>query len=128
MGILDKWPFVKREEIARREREFDERMFPFGFEEQRNKMRETLAELIPTPASKMQYLLFACLLAKDKYMMSGWQESGLVEAKKLIDKVLKSTEDEKRLILTLARMDTEAKSLESYPTAEEVRKEARLVR
>jgi hypothetical protein len=126
MSIFDHWPFVKRAEIARREREFDERMFPFGFEEHRRKMRDTLMELIPTPRSKVQYLLFACLLAKDKYILSNWSESGLIEARKQIDKVLNNTEEEKLLILTLARMDAETDSIENYPTAAQVRREAGL--
>jgi hypothetical protein len=126
MGILNNWPFVKRDELARRDREFDERIFPLGFDAQREKMKETLADLIPTPASKMQYLLFACLLAKDKYLQSDQTEEGLLSAKKVIDKVLRNTEEEKLLILTLARMDSNTFSLDEYPTPEQVRKEAGL--
>jgi hypothetical protein len=125
MSIFDYWPFKKRAEIKRQEEEFNERMFPLGFDEQRYMITKTLTELIPdTPARNVRYLLFACLLAKEKYIQSGFSESGLRQARAQIDKVLRNTEEEKELILTLARMDAETTSLGTYPTADEVRAQA----
>ncbi|MDR3224945.1 MAG: hypothetical protein LBT52_01465 [Clostridiales Family XIII bacterium] len=126
MRLLNGWPFVSKEVRARQEREFDERIFPLGMEAQRDKMKEVLLALIPKSASKIQYILFACLLSKDLYLQNDKTEEGIRLAKARLDKILRNTEEEKLLIMTLAQMDAETDSLETYPTPEQVRKTAGL--
>jgi len=126
MSIFNGWPFVSKEERSRREQEFDERIFPLGMEAQREKMKEVLLALVPDSASKIQYILFACLLSKDLYLQNGKTEKGILLAKRKIDKILHNTKEEKLLIMTLAKMDADTDSLETYPTPEQVRKMAGL--
>ena len=126
MGIFNGWPFVKKSETERREREFDERMFPLGFDEQRGKIMQLLQELIPSPDKQLQYLMFATVMVKEHYLNNDRSKSSLIQAKKKIDSVVKITEQEKWMIVALAWLDTEATSLDNYPTADQVRKAAKL--
>jgi hypothetical protein len=120
MGILDGFPFVSKEERVRREQEFDNRVLPFGIEQQRDAVKRLLSALIPDGIDKPETLLFAFLVAKDAYTKNYKGDPGTDAARKQLDRILRRSEREKALILAAVKLDTEITSLDDYPTAEEV--------
>jgi hypothetical protein len=124
MSIFNNWPFVSKAEQQRNAEDFDAMVFPFGVEAQREKMKDTLSTLIKNPKVQTNLLLFACMRAKETYIKEGQGSRALEEAKKVIGKIMLKliTEDEKMLILALARLDSEIDSLAEYPTPDDVHK------
>ena len=124
MGIFSGFPFETKKDIDRRNREFDERMFPFGAEKQWEKTKEVLSVLVDEKHIKRDMIHFAYMSAKDRY--TTYMEEGFGEeaAIKELDRVLKKKNEVKKLILTLIKLDTEIEAFEDYPTPERVREVA----
>ncbi|MDR1028164.1 MAG: hypothetical protein LBL63_01955 [Clostridiales Family XIII bacterium] len=124
MGIFEGFPFVNKEERERRAREFNERVFPFGVETQREAVKGLLTELIPASPHKPDILLFAFIVAKDAYTAKGKGTQGIDAAHRALDRALRKGEREKALILAAVQADAEITTLDAYPTAEQVRAKA----
>jgi hypothetical protein len=121
MGLLDGWPFRSREDIERKNREFNERVMPLG-DRQKDLAMALLGELKPTGSrNDRKELLFAYLVAKDKYVQKGKGEEGSEAMNAELKKLRFLSEHEQRIIKTLVRYDSEIIDINYYPTAEKIR-------
>ncbi|MDR1495927.1 MAG: hypothetical protein LBS67_03290, partial [Clostridiales Family XIII bacterium] len=98
MGLLDGWPFRSREEMERKNREFDERVIPLG-PEQKELAQNVLAKLKP-PKSRndKKELLFGYLVGKDKYVQNGKGEDGMAAMSAELKKLKFLSDEENRII------------------------------
>ena len=126
MGMLSGFPFETKKDRERKSREYDERMFPLGAEKQWEKTLEVLDALVGDKVNKYDMISYTYLVAKDKYTTYKEDGLGAEAAKNELDRALKKNEEAKKLILTLIQLDTEAKSLDDFPTPERVREAAAL--
>jgi hypothetical protein len=121
MGLLDGWPFRSREEIERRNREFDERVMPLGGG-QKDRALSILEELKPQGSrNDGKELLFGYLIGKDKYVQKGKGESGMEAMSAELNKLKFLSDEEKRVIRALVKYDSEIINIDYYPTAEKIR-------
>ncbi|MDR1042361.1 MAG: hypothetical protein LBL54_00470 [Clostridiales Family XIII bacterium] len=121
MGLLDGWPFRNKEEIERRNREFDERVMPLG-PEQKELALTVLNELKPsTSRNDSKDLLFGYLVGKDKYVIKGKGEDGMAAMTAELDKLKFFTKEEKLVIKALVKYDSEVINIDYYPSAEKIR-------
>ena len=118
MGWFDGFPFVSKEERERRKRDFEKRISPFGLDEQREKLKVTLAELFPD-INELDSL-FAYYDAKDSYTIKENKEEGAVAARMKLRKQRWIDGRKETIILRLIEMETELTSLDDFPTAEDV--------
>ena len=119
MSILDTL-FVSKEERQRRAKEFDGRVFPFGMEEQRETVRKLLSTQLGKGRGKENELLFAYLIAKDKYLLNDKGEKGLKNACAQLKNLGWLSKGQKKFILALVLMDTEIQSIEEYPSEDDI--------
>jgi hypothetical protein len=121
MGIFDGWPFHSKEEIERKNREFNERVIPLG-PAQKDRALAVLKELRP-PKSRndSKELLFCYLVSKDKYLLKGKGQEGMAAMTSELDRLKFLSGEEKRLIKTLVAYDSEIIDLNYYPSAEKIR-------
>ena len=119
MGLLDGL-FVSKEERARRAREFDQRVFPFGLEAQRQAARDLLSTQLGKGRSKDNELLFAFIVAKDKYLLENKGDAGYQAAVRQLKKLGWISKDQKNFILAFLLLETRIQSLDEYPTEEDV--------
>lgn len=122
MGLLDGFLFVSKEERFRRQKEFDDRVFPLGVEVQRALVEKTLSELIDDRNNRPEIQLFAYLSAKDKYILHEKSEKALALAKKELERVIRKNNRAVSLILSLIQLDSEISSIEDYPGVEAIRR------
>ena len=118
MGLFDGFPFTSKEERERRKKDFDNRVVPFGAEEQRDKVRETLKVLFP----KVDLLdaTFAFFNAKDAYTLKDTEEEGLAAARLKLSKIRWIDGRTMTILLRYVQLETKATSLEDYPTPEDI--------
>ncbi|MDR1293099.1 MAG: hypothetical protein LBJ91_06885 [Clostridiales Family XIII bacterium] len=121
MGLLDGWPFRSKEDIERRNREFDERVIPLG-PEQKDMALAVLDELKP-PGSRndSKELLFGYLVGKDKYVMKGKGDDGMAAMAVELNKLKFLSEGEKRIIKALVKYDSDIINIDYYPSAQKIR-------
>ena len=119
MSILDTL-FVSKEERQRRAKEFDRRVFPFGLEEQREIVSKLLSTQLGKGRGKENELLFAYLIAKDKYLLNDKGETGINRALAQLKNLGWLSKGQKKFILALVLLDTEIQSIEDYPSEDDV--------
>jgi hypothetical protein len=121
MSLLDGWPFRNKEDIERKNREFNDRVMPLG-PGQKDLALSVLGELKP-PRSRndKKELLFAYLVAKDKYVQKGKGDEGMAVMDAELKKLKYLSQDEMRLIIALIKYDSEIIDINYYPTAEKIR-------
>jgi hypothetical protein len=121
MGLLDGWPFRSKEDIDRRNREFDERVIPLG-PEQKDLAQAVLEELKP-PRSRndKRELLFGYLIGKDKYVLKGKGEDGMAAMTAELGKLKYLSDAEKLIIKALVKYDSDIIDIDYYPSAEKIR-------
>jgi hypothetical protein len=124
MGILDGFLFISKDERRRRQKDFDNRVFPFGVEAQRPLVEKALSELVDDRNNSAEIQLFAYLSAKDKYILHEKSEKALALAKKEIERVIRKNNRAVSLILSLIQLDSEISSIEDYPSAPAIRAHA----
>jgi hypothetical protein len=121
MGLFDGWPFHSKEEIERKNREFNERVMPLG-PEQKDRILAVLGELKPAGSrNDVKELLFGYFVGKDKYILNGKGEDGMAAAAAELKKVKFLSEEERRVIKALIIYDSEVINMDYYPTAEKIR-------
>jgi hypothetical protein len=121
MGLLDGWPFRSKEEAERKNREFDERVLPLG-PDQKDRALAVLGELKPHGSRNGdKELLFGYLVAKDKYVLKGKGEDGMIAMNAELNRLRFLSDDEKRIIRALVKYDSEIVNMDYYPTAEKIR-------
>ncbi|MDR2163945.1 MAG: hypothetical protein LBO70_08475 [Clostridiales Family XIII bacterium] len=121
MGLLDGWPFRSREEIEKRNREFDERVMPLGGD-QKDQAMAVLGELKPKGSrNDTKELLFAYLVSKDKYIQNGKGEDGMNAMSLELNRLKFLSDYEKRVVKALVKYDSEIINLDYYPSAEKIR-------
>jgi hypothetical protein len=121
MGLLDGWPFRSKDDIERRNREFNERVMPLG-ETQKELAAAVLEELKPRGSrNDSKELLFGYLVAKDKYVANGKGEGGMASMDTEMKKLKFLSEEERRIIKALVKYDSEVINIDYYPTAEKIR-------
>jgi hypothetical protein len=121
MGLLDGWPFRNKEDIERRNREFDERVMPLG-PGQKELAVAVLKELRPQNSrNDVKELLFSYLVSKDKYMLKGNGEDGMAAMTTELKKLKFLSDDERRIIKALVKYDSEVIDIDYYPSAEKIR-------
>ena len=119
MGLFDGFPFKSKEETEREKQEFQKRVFPLGMV-QRDAAQRVLEELFQDPKRLREYL-FAFIVSKDRYTMQDMTDEAMEDVQVQLKRQKWLKEDDKRLIVALLLLDCRATSLESYPTAQEVR-------
>ncbi|MDR3225341.1 MAG: hypothetical protein LBT52_03470 [Clostridiales Family XIII bacterium] len=121
MGLLDGWPFRSKEEIERKNKEFNERVIPLG-PKQKEMTLSVLKELRPAKSrNDSKDLLYAYLVAKDKYIQKGKGEEGMAALNVELSKLKHLSDEEKRIIKALIKYDSELVDINYYPTAEKIR-------
>jgi len=120
MGWFDGFPFVSKEERERRRKDFEKRIAPFGVEEQREKLKVTLAELFPKVDSTEA--MFAFFDAKDAYTSKDEKELGEHAARIRMRRQKWLDEKKSAIMLCFIEMETGISSLDEYPTAADVLK------
>ena len=118
MGWLDGFPFVSKEERERRRKDFEKRVVPFGLEEQREKLKETLTDLFPK--ADIIDATFVFYDAKDAYTHAEDKIEGRIKAKRKMQKVRWIDGRKEAMMLRFVELESEIKSLDEYPTAEDV--------
>ena len=118
MGMFDGFPFVSKEERERRRKDFEKRVAPFGVEEQREKLKETLAGLFP--GADQTDIMFKYYNAKDAFTIKETKEEGLMAAQMKLRRTQKMDGRTETILLRLIELDTELTSLDEFPTAEQV--------
>lgn len=118
MGLFEGYPFVSKEERERRRKAFEERLAPYGVEEQRECSRNLMKELFPDLDSKDS--LFAFFDAKDSYTKHNKGEMGRSAALARLKRLKWIDERNAKLFMTYIEMESEIDSLDDYPTAEQI--------
>ena len=118
MGMFDGFPFVSKEERERRRKDFEKRVAPFGVEDQREKLKETLSGLFP--GEDLTDIMFKYYNAKDAFTIKETKDEGLVAAQMKLRRTQKMDGRTETILLRLIELDTELTSLDDFPTAEEV--------
>ena len=118
MGWFEGYPFVSREERERRRKDFEKRITPFGVEDQREKLKETLGGLFP--GLNMTDAMFAFYNAKDAYTYKEDREEGYMAAKARLRKQRWIDGRNETIMLRFIELESELTSLDDYPTAEQV--------
>jgi hypothetical protein len=127
VGWFEGFPFQSKEDRERKAKEFEDRVFPFGVEAQRNAVTALLKELGTSPKAQTQDLLYAYISAKDKYVLKGKDENAFSIARQQVTKLKWVEASDRRIILAMIKLDTDIQSLENYPTADEIRTYANTV-
>jgi hypothetical protein len=118
MGWLDGFPFVTKEERDRRAREFENRLLPYGLEEQRNCAKQTLKALFPDLDSVDS--MFAFFDAKDAYTKNEKGATGRAAAEAKLKRLKWVDARMTKILLSYIELESEIHSLEQYPTPEEI--------
>ncbi|MDR3305937.1 MAG: hypothetical protein LBS85_07955 [Clostridiales Family XIII bacterium] len=115
MALFEGFPFVSKEERARKQKETENRLFPFGLDAQRDAARHVLTELFPD--LQIQESLFAFLDAKDAFVKNDKGAPGRQAALGRIKKIRRLDERKQTLLLRFIELESAAPSIEEYPTA-----------
>ena len=119
MAWLEGFPFVSKEERERRRKKFEKRIAPFGLEEQREKLRETLKELFPD--KDITDVMFAFFDAKDAYTNDKeTKEEAYAAAKPRLRKQRWVDGRTETIMLRFIELESEITSLDEYPTKKQV--------
>jgi hypothetical protein len=118
MGWFDGFPFTSKEERERRRKDFEKRVAPFGVEEQRAKLQETLKELFPKV--DVMDATFAFFNAKDAYTYKETKEEGYAAASMKLQKTQWIDGRARTIMLRFVELENEITSLDEYPTASDV--------
>lgn len=122
MGWFEGFPFTSKTDRAKRQREFEKRVVPFGAEAQRERQRATLRELFP--GMDTTDLLFALFDAKDAFTKAENDDEEKVDPRAAARKRLKRLkwvdERKERILLRLIELERDIESLDEYPTARQV--------
>jgi hypothetical protein len=123
MAWFEGFPFVSKEERARRQKKFERRLVPFGIEAQRDRAKETLTALFPDLDSKDS--LFAFYDAKDAYTNYRDDEDkdardGLAAATMKLRKLKWIDERKTKLLLAFIELESAIESLDDYPTLAQI--------
>jgi hypothetical protein len=109
--------FESREDREKKMQEYQQKILPLGI----GQKDAALSALRPVVNKKIidTEILYAFFVSKEKYLDSG-QNMSKPEA--FLNKMKSFSADEKKYILKLILLDIETKSLEGYPTAEDILK------
>ena len=107
----DIFKFVRPSEARQRDRDFKVKIFPLGME-QRDLALAALRPLIK-PKIHNEELLYTFITAKQKYIDDSEHIAYIY-----LKRQKQFSDDERAHIMELIRLDISAKSLEEYPTAE----------
>ena len=118
MGWFEGFPFTSKEERERKKKEFENRVAPYGVDEQRKVLTTVLQELFPK--IDIRSSLFVFYDAKDSYIVNEMGDEGRAAAMARMKKSKWLSDRDKKVFLTLIEMESEIDSLEDFPTAEEV--------
>ena len=118
MGWFDGFPFTSKEERERRRKDFEKRVVPFGIEAQREKLGDTLKELFPDADPKD--VMFSFFDAKDAYTYKETEEEGRAAARIKLRKNRWVNGRNEAIMLRFVELESGIKSLDDYPTAEDV--------
>jgi hypothetical protein len=118
MGLFDGFPFVSKEERERRRKDFEKRVVPFGVEEQRGKLRETMKELFPKVDTTDAIFVF--YNAKDAYTNKETKVEGEFAARQKLKNVKWVDGRAMAIILRFIELESEITSLDEFPTAEDI--------
>ena len=118
MGWFEGFPFVSKEERERRRREFEKRVTPFGVENQREKLEQTLKGLFPK--LNTTDTMFAFFDAKDAYTIKETKEEGYAAARSKLRRQRWIDGRSETIMLRFIELENEVTSLDDYPTAEQV--------
>ena len=118
MGWFDGFPFTSKEDRERKRNDFEKRVLPFGVEDQREKLAETLKALFPefNPIDTM----FAFYDAKDGYTLKETKEEGVEAALKRLRRQKWVDGRVEKIMLRFVELESGITSLDVYPTAEQV--------
>ena len=128
MGLFDGFPFTRKEDRERRQKATEKRVAPFGLEAQREKQKEILRELFRK--KDVTDLLFALYQAKDSYCYEDDEESEegsedvrkkrLAAARRKLKEISWVDGRTEAILLRLVELETSIKSLDDYPSAQDV--------
>jgi hypothetical protein len=121
MGWFDGWPFKSKEQQERDRLEFERRIFPLGLA-QRAAAQAVLDELVVDKRVRALEAMFAFIAAKDCYECGERTPESLESASQAIKLNRRIKGAQVEMVLALVRLDSLAKSLDGYPTAEDVRR------
>ena len=118
MGWFEGFPFVSKEERERRRKDFEKRVAPFGVEEQREKLRQTLKELFPEMDTTDA--MFTFFDAKDAYTYKENREEGYMAAKAKLRRQRWIDGRKETIMLRFIELECGIEDLKDYPTAAQV--------
>jgi CTP synthase (UTP-ammonia lyase) len=121
MGLLDGFPFVRREERERRRRDLEKRVVPFGAEAQGEKIKETLKELFPR--EDITSLVFAFYQAKDAYVSEEDAEKKAAAAQRKLNDIRWVDGRMAAILLKFVQLESAITSLDEYPSASDILEE-----
>jgi hypothetical protein len=125
--MFEGWPFVSREERERRQKEYADRVFPFGVDAQRERTAAVLRELFGGEKKyDAQDALFCFISAKAAYAQAGEGGDGYAKAGAQLRKLRFKQPDKIALMLAFIELESNIASLDDYPTADDVRRRAAL--
>lgn len=117
MGFFGWEEFKSTKERLREQQEYQQKIFPLG-EEQRAVVLSALKEFVKRKAPDSE-ILYHFIVSKQKYVENDKKEEIIPEIAKYLRKA-RFKADEIKSIIALVMLDSEAQSIESYPTKDAV--------
>ncbi|MDR1796586.1 MAG: hypothetical protein LBR44_03945 [Clostridiales Family XIII bacterium] len=129
MGWLDGWPFTSKEDRERKQKEYSNRVFPFGEGPQRERAAELLGQLFGEARNyDQQTFLFSFIAAKSEYILREKGDAGRARIIPMLKKYMTREKPETvALMVAFIELETEIDSLDGYPTAADVQSRARKI-
>ncbi len=128
MGWFDGFPFTSNKERARRRKNFEKRIAPFGVEPQREKVQKTLHGLFP--GIDDIDVMFAFFDAKDAYTKAAEEEAEAEDGEEVVDGCAAACvrlqkhkwmdEHKEQVMLRFIELESKIPSLDEFPTADDV--------
>lgn len=120
MKLFDGFPFKTKQQQQQEQQAFEARVFPLGLA-QRQAAAAVLARLITNKRHGESERLFNFIISKDAFTQADTPEEGMqLAAKALREGTLRVGAEDAKQYLALLWLDSQAPSLEDYPTAEQV--------
>lgn len=126
VGWFNGWPFKSKEQQAKEEREFENRVFPLG--EAQREMALGILRQVTSKKLRDNEKLFAFISAKDRYVQAEEDPDALELSRAQLIKMNWLKEDDLAPILALVVLDARVQSLSDYPTLEAVLERAEALR
>lgn len=121
MGWFDGFPFKSREQVEKERKIFVNKIFPLGLE-QREKALAVLKE-VTGPKLSANEVLFAFICAKEAYLNEEEEEKRVQAALHAMQRQRELRQQDKAAIVALLELELGIDSLESYPTAGQVKQQ-----